>query len=159
MATLREEDASKRDSTASDDEAKAVRSLSGLVVGATLPQRLLTSLCLQAAVEQSGPSWNLLNIKLGRAASGKLDVRPCTAHPTPCRRWPHARHCLVLQGTVLQSPGVSFRKHRHKKPAKAATTKAVKAVKDKGVNLRDVGATTKDQVKPGALFRSSELLG
>ena len=58
-------------------------------------------------------------------------------------------------GTLL----TSAKKLRHKKPAKGATTKTLKAVKDTGVNLRDVGATTNDTVKDGALFRSSELLG
>ena len=56
-----------------------------------------------------------------------------------------------LQG----GPIASFRR-RHKKPAQAKT---LKAVLDTGVNLRDVGATAGGALKPGTLYRSSELLG
>ena len=50
----------------------------------------------------------------------------------------------------------SFRK-RHRKPP--APAKTLKAVLDTGVNLRDVGAAAGGKLRPGALFRSSELLG
>ncbi len=120
-----------------------------------IPKLVMTSVEPQVGIHQRPTGQQLSSQRWRLCPTGSSRSRRAALLPNPRRRW--IRMVLSssqraspssLRVTCLGSTGTSSRQQ----------TKSQKRIYDACLNLRDVGANMPALMKPGIVFRSSELL-